>query len=176
MSLIDYNNPNEYWRNMPYNGHDDNPNQIKNTVMQMVMFMLILFGTLVLCMLMGSCSSGREVVVVTQQHIKTDTVWQIHVLRDSVFVERHDSAVTYVTGDTVFVDRWHWRDRWRERVVRDTIYKSRADSSAVVAVTQKQTEPKRTWWQRVKEWCEGLLMVIGIIGIGQFLANRFLKR
>jgi hypothetical protein len=104
----------------------------------------VLIAIMALCQ---GCTTVREVVV-TQQH--TDTVYQNHLQRDSVWVWCHDSIVTNSQSDTVTIERWHWRDRWRERVVHDTIYKSKTDTVRV-AIKSQQTN-QLTWWQRVRMW------------------------
>ena len=127
-----------------------------------ILFLLaaaILIAVMALCQ---GCTTAREVVVVTQQH--TDTVWQNHTQRDSVWVWCHDSIVTNSQSDTVTIERWHWRDRWRERVVHDTIYKSKTDT-VKVAVTQQQTR-QLTWWERWRVRIGTILtIVLGLLAV-----------
>ena len=91
--------------------------------------------------LLTGCKTIEYVPVET---VRTDTMMVAHIVTDSVFVEKHDSIVSYVKGDTVTIEKWHWRDRWRDRVKTDTVYKSRVDT-VTVAVPQQQTELTR--WQ-----------------------------
>ena len=57
------------------------------------------------------CSS---VVQNVQKFRSVDTV----VVRDSVFVSER------LRGDTVYLTRVEWRDRWRTRIVHDTVVKT----------------------------------------------------
>ena len=56
-----------------------------------------------------------------QRSARVDTVY----LRDSVFVSEKQR------GDTVFLTRVEWRDRWRTRVERDTVMDVRVEKELV---------------------------------------------
>ena len=66
-----------------------------------------------------SCSSTKSMPVVLsndttsfiQRSARVDTIY----LHDSVFVSERQR------GDTVYLTRTEWRDRWRTRVVHDTV-------------------------------------------------------
>ena len=108
----------------------------------------LLIGLMGLMGLVG-CRTQERVVEV----VRTDTLIQTKVERDSVYVEseKRDSVYVQVNGDTVKVERWHteWRDRWRDRGVHDTLYVSKHDTSKVKeVVTKAGAEKKLSWWQR----------------------------
>ena len=114
--------------------------------------------------LLTGCKTIEYVPVET---VRTDTVKIAHIVTDSVYVERHDSIVSYVKGDTVTIEKWHWRDRWRDCVKTDTVYKSRVDT-VTVAVPQQQTE--LTKWQKTRIkianwllWAVGALVVAIVV-------------
>ena len=56
-----------------------------------------------------------------QRSARVDTVY----LRDSVFVSEKQR------GDTVYLTRVEWRDRWRTRVERDTVVDVRVEKEVV---------------------------------------------
>jgi hypothetical protein len=115
--------------------------------------------------LLTGCKTIEYVPVET---VRTDTVKIAHIVTDSVFVEKHDSVVSYVKGDTVTIEKWHWRDRWRDKVSHDTIYKSRVDTVTVVKPVGEATE-KLTKWQRTRikiaNWLLGAVgaLVVAIV-------------
>jgi len=91
-----------------------------------------------LILLLCSCRSTRYVPVET---VRTDTLYQKVVQRDSIHI--HDSVTIREKGDTVMIE--HWRTQWRDRLKRDTIYRSRVDSVQVPYPVEK----KLTRWQQV---------------------------
>lgn len=107
---------------------------------------LVLMMGLVGCLGFVGCRTKERVVEV----VRTDTLIQVKVDRDSVYVERHDSIVTNIQGDTVTIEKWHWRDRWREKERHDTLYVSKHDTVRVKEVVTKQNGEKIGWWQRVR--------------------------
>ena len=107
---------------------------------------LVLMMGLLGCLGLVGCRTQERVVEV----VRTDTLIVKDVQRDSVYVERHDSIVTNIHGDTVMVERWHWRDRWREKERHDTLYVSKHDTVRVKEVVTKQNGEKIGWWQRVR--------------------------
>ena len=93
---------------------------------------------LFLCALFSGCRSIQYVPVET---VHTDTLYQKVVQRDSIHI--HDSVTIREKGDTVMIE--HWRTQWRDRLQRDTIYRSRVDSVQVPYPVEK----KLTRWQQV---------------------------
>ena len=72
------------------------------------------------------------------------------VIRDSVYVREVQR------GDTVYLTRVEWRDRWRTRVERDTVVDVRVEKEVV------QLPPER-YVPKFYKWCTALLWVIGIL-------------
>lgn len=81
------------------------------------------------------CVSTRYVPVET---VKTE--YKTNTVHDSIYIEseRHDSVYVTQAGDTVYVTRWHteYRDRWRDRIMTDTVIKT--DSVQVPYPVERQ--------------------------------------
>ena len=90
-----------------------------------------------------------------QRSARVDTVY----LRDSVFVSEK------MRGDTVYLTRVEWRDRWRTRVERDTVMDVRVEKEVV------QLPPER-YVPKFYRWCTGLLLAILVLAIGRFAIGR----
>ena len=84
-----------------------------------------------------------------QRSARVDTVY----LRDSVFVSEK------MRGDTVYLTRVEWRDRWRTRMVHDTIV--RTDS-----IVQVIEHPPERYVPKFYRWCTIALWAIGILALG----------
>ena len=84
-----------------------------------------------------------------QKFRSVDTV----VVRDSVFVSE------VMKGDTVYLTRVEWRDRWRTRVERDTVVDVRVEKEVV------QLPPER-YVPKSYRWCTIALWAIGILALG----------
>ena len=112
-----------------------------------------------------SCSSTKSMPVVQsndttsfiQRSARVDTVY----LMDSVFVSEKQR------GDTVYLTRVEWRDRWRTRVERDTVVDVRVEKEVV------QLPPER-YVPKFYRWCTGLLLAILVLAIGRLALKRWL--
>ena len=88
--------------------------------------------------LLSGCKSIQYVPVET---VKTDTMYQKVVQRDSIHV--HDSVTIRLKGDTVIFEKYH--TKYIDRLLRDTVYRSRVDSIAV----PYPVERKLSKWEQV---------------------------
>ena len=105
---------------------------------------LFLFFLLVSCRSLDPTTLHRATQHYTTQHNVThDTVY----LRDSVYVSERQR------GDTVYLTRVEWRDRWRTRVERDTVMDVRVEKEVV------QLPPER-YVPKFYRWCTGLLFAL----------------
>ena len=132
----------------------------KNEIMRNCLFII---ATL---LMLSGCKTKERVVTVIENH--TDTLWQSHTLRDSIYL--HDSIYVnqYLKGDTVYVEKSVWHTDIRERVKTDTVYKSRTDSVPVPYPVIKEVEKKLNWWQKTRlRLGEGLIGLICLIGLIQ---------
>ena len=127
-------------------------------------FVLVLsMGIIILASV--SCSSTKSMPVVQsndttsfiQRSARVDTVY----LKDSVFVSEKQQ------GDTIYLTRVEWRDRWRTRVERDTVMDVRVEKEVV------QLPPER-YVPKFYKWCTGLLLAFLVLAIGRLALKRWL--
>ena len=98
-----------------------------------------------ICALLLLASCTRTVYVPTERvTLRTDTVYSAKVRVDSVLL--HDSVIVVQRGDTVAVTRY--RDRYRVREMRDTVYQSVVDS--VMVREPVEVERELTRWEKAK--------------------------
>lgn len=97
--------------------------------------------------LLSGCASHRVTVRGSTQ--KTDTVYRMNMVRDTVLVKDSVLVSIFRAGDTVYKTRevWRWRDRTNVRV--DTVYKNavRVDTVRVPVAVER----KLSWWERTVE-------------------------
>lgn len=121
----------------------------------------ILFAVLMVALLAG-CATKREVSEVVRVVEVHDTLRDVSVRTDSVYVR--DSVAVVVRGDTVFRDRWRveYRDRWRDR--EKEVIVERTDT--IVKTQRVEVEKRLTGWQRFKQRVGGVAVVllIGVLG------------
>ena len=119
---------------------------------------LFLLFLLVSCRSLEHCSTvvqyGSELFNVVRS---VDTV----VVRDSVFVSERQR------GDTVYMTRVEWRDRWRTHLVHDTIV--RTDS-----IVQVIEHPPERYVPNFYKWCTVALWAIGLLAIGRLALKHWL--
>ena len=119
----------------------------------------------IIILVSASCSSTKSMPVVQsndttsfiQRSARVDTIY----LHDSVFVSEKQR------GDTVYLTRVEWRDRWRTRVERDTVVDVRVEKEVV------QLPPER-YVPKFYRWCTGLLLAILVLAIGRLALKRWL--
>ena len=118
-----------------------------------------------MCLFLLSCRSleptisgthNLSLIAHTSHH---DTV----VLRDSVFVSEKQR------GDTVYLTRVEWRDRWLTRVERDTVMDVRVEKEVV------QLPPER-YVPKFYKWCTIALWAIIALVIGYWAMRRWAIR
>lgn len=78
------------------------------------------------------------------------------VVQDSVFVSEK------VQGDTVYLTRVEWRERWRTRVERDTVVDVRVEKE-VVQLPPERYVPKFYRWCTVALWVGMISVIIYIL-------------
>ncbi len=114
-----------------------------------------------------SCSSTKSMPVVQsndttsfiQRSARVDTIY----LRDSVFVSEK------MRGDTVYLTRVEWRDRWRTRVERDTVVDVRVEKEVVQLPPERYVPP---FYKRCTIALWAIIAITTIVVIGRFAIGR----
>jgi hypothetical protein len=88
-----------------------------------------------------------------QRSARVDTIY----LHDSVFVSEKQR------GDTVYLTRVEWRDRWRTRVERDTVMDVRVEKE-VVQLPPERYVPKFYKWCTIALWAIAAVAALVVIG------------
>ena len=130
----------------------------KSSTIALALSMATILLALPSCRSINPCLSTihRDSVAYTI-HQTIDTI----VMHDSVYVREVQR------GDTVYLTRTEWRDRWRTRVVHDTV----RHTEYVDRVVEK---PPERYVPKFYKWCTGLLMAILVLAIGRFALKRLL--
>ena len=109
-----------------------------------------------MCMLFIICSC-RTVKYVPVETIKVDTTYINKLQRDSIYML--DSVYVKEKGDTVLIEKYKYL--YRDKLVRDTMYISKADSIQVPYPVEKEL----TKWQQFRMYFGGWAMCIVVISI-----------
>ena len=187
MTPIDYNNPNDLWRNNgydPYKGMSDEE-RMKIGCLQLAGIISGIILALLICALFGSCTTTKYVPVEsqhTEHHWHTDSVRE----RDSTHTEREtiirevDSASMARYGIQMESNQRAWLVLQREMEQRlrelehmtathDTIRDSVPAPFPVEVI--KEVPTKLTWWQQARIRLANILLylilIVGIIYVGK---------
>jgi hypothetical protein len=128
--------------------------KMKNRLLLLSLFALLLSG----------CRTVREVQVSSSDIRQTTATNAVREKRDSVHIYQRDSIYIRERGDTVFVDRWHTRTAYRDRLRTDTLHVSDTVRIAVDRVIERVQGQGS--WASFERWCGrilmGLLLLIGV--------------
>ena len=193
MTPIDYNNPNDMWRNNgydPYKGLSDEE-RLKAGCLQLFIMVGAFIAALLICALFSSCTTTKYVPVQqqhTEHHWHTDSVKE----RDSIHTENTtiirevDSAAMAKYGIQMQANQRAWlvlqremENRLRElehrSAQRDTVRDSVPVPYPVEVV--KEVPAKLTWWQQTRLHMANILLylilIVGIIYVGKKYIKRF---
>lgn len=108
---------------------------------------LLLLALAVIVMMLTGCTTTRYVPVIEQ---RTDTVQITKQQRDSIWL--HDSIYMkeYMIGDTVYLLRDRWHNKYIESISHDTTYISKLDTIPLPYPVEVEVEKQLTWWQRFR--------------------------
>lgn len=120
-----------------------------------------------MCMLFVICSC-RTVKYVPVETVKVDTTYINKLQRDSIYML--DSVYVKEIGDTVLIEKYKYL--YRDKLVRDTMYISKADSIQVPYPVEKEL----TWWLKIKIAIIDFVMVVCILVIIFFVLRLFKKK
>ena len=121
--------------------------------------MAMILLALVSCRSLEPTISGTHNLSLIAHTSHHDTV----VLHDSVFVSERQR------GDTVYLTRTEWRDRWRTRVERDTVVDVRVEKEVVQLPPERYVPP---FYKRCTIAFWAIVAVATIVVIGRFAIGR----
>lgn len=115
---------------------------------------LILALVIIASVLLG-CKAKE--MTTTMETVRTDTVYKSTTKLDSIYI--HDSIWQHewTVGDTVYMERVKYQTRWRDRLMRDTIYLSRADTVKIERTIEKAY--RLAWWKKALMDIGGICVV-----------------
>ena len=134
----------------------------------------LLWG-IVACIIISMFVGCKSVKYIPVETVRTNTQYKTNTVHDTIIdsvfmhndVYKHDSVITYLRGDTIFVDRWHTiiqttLDKGRKlhsNVVHDTIYINKTDSVQVPVPVER----KLTKWEKTYNTVKDIFSIIGMI-------------
>lgn len=113
-----------------------------------------------LLLVVWSCRTTEYVPV---EVIKSDTTYINKVQRDSIY--QLDSIYILDRGDTVLITKTKYL--YKDRVVHDTVYRSRIDSIQVPYPVEKQLTRWEQFRLDVGGWAIGIVIIIILIVVGR---------
>lgn len=123
-----------------------------------------------MCLLLAGCGPCRHLPTAQRDSVfvhLTDSV----TVRDSVYIDRE--RIVREKGDTVWIRERvvKYRDRWRERVKTDTLWRER-EKEVPVEVERKPTKWE-TFWEMFGKIFAGLLGLAAVVVlVRRFIVHR----
>lgn len=121
-----------------------------------------LFTSLLFALMVVSCATTK-VAPVESSHTREEKISRI----DSIYVR--DSILIYIKEDTIRETRY--RDVWRDRIVRDTVFQS----DTIPKLVTVEVEKKLTFWQGVKQETWLFFVIFTLVSILIYIIRRFLR-
>ena len=118
--------------------------------------------TTLLLLVVWSCRTTEYVPV---EVIKSDTTYINKVKRDSIY--QLDSVYILDRGDTILITKTKYL--YKDRLVRDTIYRSRVDSVQVPYPVERQLTRWEQFRLDVGGWAIGTIIIIILIMVGRMI-------
>ena len=123
-----------------------------------------------------SCKSLESVESVTSKVESQDSTALVNMVYSIDTIYQHDSI--YIReiqrGDTIYLTRTEWRDRWRTHLVHDTIH----NTEYVTKIEYQDRvieKPPEKYVPKFYKWCTIALWAIGLLAIGYGLLKWRMK-
>ena len=123
-----------------------------------------------------SCKSASCVESVTSKVESHDSTALVNIVYSVDTIYQHDSI--YIReiqrGDTIYLTRTEWRDRWRTHLVHDTIH----NTEYVTKIEYQDRvieKPPEKYVPKFYKWCTIALWAIGLLAIGYGLLKWRMK-
>jgi hypothetical protein len=104
---------------------------------------------LVLSLILGGCRTVRYVEV---EKVRTDTIYENHTTRDSIYLHDSIHVKEWQKGDTIWVEKVKWVTKWEAHLTHDTIYRATHDTipKPYPVIKTQKVEKELNWWQRMR--------------------------
>lgn len=103
-----------------------------------------------------SCAPTRYIEVPVAVH---DTLRQTALRTDTLRLHDKEYINVYTRGDTVYKDRFVYRDRDHTATVHDTTYIHRTDTVSVPVPVVRRA----TWWEKACSWAGEKLITAAVL-------------
>lgn len=111
---------------------------------------------LMVCLFIALLCAGCSPRVVETVVVRTDTLVQTKLEKDSVVHRDSVYVHEWQKGDTVYMEKVKWMTRWENHLKHDTLYISKTDTVAVKDVVVKEVA-------KPMGWCAKTFMIVGIV-------------
>lgn len=121
-------------------------------------------------LLLTACGTTRTVTV---ERVTHDTLYQTQHQYDSIYI--HDSVATsqIQRGDTLYIYRDRWRDRWHLSHQTDTLRVVSRDSIPVPYAVEKEVPAELTWWQQTRLHLANILLAaLALVAVGWIIRKK----
>ena len=149
--------------------HQEKEDKAYAIIRNLLTAVIVLCVMAIIAALMSSCTTTRVITVETLKH---DTTYISKIERDSVWM--HDSIHIREKGDSVIIERWHIK--WRDRLLIDTVYKSKTDTIPAPYPVIKVVEKELSWWQKTQMIVGDVMLFALILFIGWQIVKRKIIR
>lgn len=103
---------------------------------------------LIIIAAVGMLAGCKHTEYVTIDRLRTDTLYQTKVERDSIVWRDSVFVREYAQNETIHVETTRWLTRYRDRLRIDTVYKSKVDS--VMKEVVREVPARLSNWQRFR--------------------------
>lgn len=139
----------------------------------MIMIMRVLTYLFPISLLVAALSGCKNVeyVRVPVETIRTDTAYVSNISRDSIYVR--DSVILRESGDTVCITKWRYV--YKDRIVRDTVFRQRVDSIPEIVPVEREL----TRWEKTKQEAGGVaigVLAAAVVACAVWLMIKIRKR
>ena len=162
-----FHNPNDAWRPRPQNPDDFEAMTSAGCLGGMVMLVVMFIAFAIIAIFTG-CSPK----IIEREVVKTDTCYIQKERRDSIYMKDSVYVKEWIQGDTVRIETTRWRDRWRERIIRDTAYVASHDTIRVT--TTREVAKPLSSWQSFQIWVGRIALIVLIAFVVVYVRKKIL--
>lgn len=161
-----FHNPNDNWRARPQEPEDFEAIASAGCLGGMVM-LVVMFIAFAIMVVLSGCSPK----IIEREVVKTDTCYIQKERRDSIYLKDSVYVKEWIQGDTVRIETLRWRDRWRERIIRDTAYVASHDTIKIT--TTREVAKPLSSWQSFQIWVGRIALIVLIAFVVVYVRKRF---